>query len=29
MEDPSSRAVARTYADALLDAAGTETEGVL
>ena len=29
MEDPSSRAVARTYADALLDAAGTGTEGVL
>jgi F-type H+-transporting ATPase subunit delta len=29
MEDPSSRAVARTYADSLLDAAGTGTEGVL
>jgi len=29
MEDPSSQAVARTYADALLDAAGTGTEGVL
>ena len=29
MEDPSSQAVARTYADALLDAAGSGTEGVL
>jgi F-type H+-transporting ATPase subunit delta len=29
MEDPSSQAVARTYADALLDAAGTGTDGVL
>jgi len=29
MEDPSSQAVARTYADALLDAAGAQTEGVL
>ena len=29
MEDPSSLAVARTYADALLDAAGSQTPGVL
>jgi hypothetical protein len=29
MEDPSSQAVARTYADALLDAAGTGTDDVL
>src|SRR5579859_2964655 len=29
MEDPSSQAVARTYADALLDAAGTGTDSVL
>ena len=29
MEDPSSQAVARTYADALLDAAGGSTVGVL
>jgi F-type H+-transporting ATPase subunit delta len=29
MEDPSSQAVARTYADALLDSAGDGTDGVL
>ncbi len=29
MEDPSSQAIARTYADALLDAAGTGTNEVL
>src|SRR5262249_51262043 len=29
MEDPSSQALARTYADALLDAAGSSTGGVL
>jgi F-type H+-transporting ATPase subunit delta len=29
MEDPSSRAVARTYADALLDSAGTGATGAL
>jgi F-type H+-transporting ATPase subunit delta len=29
MEDPSSRAVARTYADSLLDAAGKNADGVL
>jgi F-type H+-transporting ATPase subunit delta len=29
MEDPSSRAVARTYADALLDSAGSNADGVL
>ncbi|HXY32638.1 MAG TPA: F0F1 ATP synthase subunit delta, partial [Planctomycetaceae bacterium] len=29
MEDPSSQAVARTYADALLDAAGTGTDAAL
>jgi F-type H+-transporting ATPase subunit delta len=29
MEDPSSQAIARTYADALLDAAGTGTNDVL
>jgi F-type H+-transporting ATPase subunit delta len=29
MEDPSSQAVARTYADALLDAAGAQTDSVL
>jgi F-type H+-transporting ATPase subunit delta len=29
MEDPSSQAIARTYADSLLDAAGTQAEGAL
>jgi F-type H+-transporting ATPase subunit delta len=29
MEDPSSQAIARTYADALLNAAGSQTESVL